>query len=70
MRHSFGSYFLARSHDLARTAAEMGNSPDIVMNHYHALVTPEQCEAYWAMTPERFNTQDPDLEAMDRQEND
>lgn len=34
LRHSFGSYFLARTKDENLTASEMGNSPGVVIKHY------------------------------------
>ncbi len=38
IRHSFGSYFLGKTKDENRTASEMGNSPDVIIKHYRALV--------------------------------
>ena len=51
LRHSFGSYHLARFHDAARLALEMGNSPAIIFKHYRQLVKPEQAERYWKIAP-------------------
>jgi len=51
LRHSFGSYFFSKSKDENRTAAEMGNSPAVVFKHYRALVTKEDQERFWAITP-------------------
>jgi len=51
LRHSFGSYFFAKVKNENLTAAEMGNSPQMVFKHYRALVKPDQMEIYWAMHP-------------------
>jgi integrase len=39
LRHSFGSYRLSVTADLARVALEMGNSPSVINAHYRALTT-------------------------------
>lgn len=53
MRHSFGSYHLAKHLDAPRTAFEMGHTtPDLLYNHYRNLVKPEEAAAYWEITPE------------------
>ncbi len=51
MRHSFGSYFLAKTKNENLTATEMGNSPGIVIRHYRAVVKHEQVDKYWAIVP-------------------
>ena len=52
LRHSFGSYHLAFHKNEALTAAEMGNSPAVIFQHYRALVTPEAAERFWKLLPE------------------
>ena len=52
MRHSFGSYFLGKTKDEKLTACEMGNSADVVVRHYRALVKDADVAAYWDITPE------------------
>jgi integrase len=49
LRHSFGSYHLAFHKNEALTAAEMGNSPAVIFQHYRALVTPEAAEKFWKL---------------------
>jgi hypothetical protein len=51
LRHSFGSYRLAVTADLARVSAEMGNSPAIINEHYRALVTEAEGRAWFALVP-------------------
>ena len=51
LRHSFGSYFFAKSKDENRTAAEMGNTPGVVFKHYRALVRNGDENRYWAIKP-------------------
>lgn len=56
LRHSFGSYYVELTHDLAKTALEMGNSPEIILRNYRSIVTPKATKEFWAMTPEAILT--------------
>ena len=47
LRHSFGSYYLARFPDAAALALQMGNSPSIIFRHYRELVKPVDAAKYW-----------------------
>ena len=51
LRHSFGSYFLAKTKDENLTASEMGNSPGVVIKHYRAVVKDAAVEEYWHLRP-------------------
>ena len=52
LRHSFGSYHLAKFHDAARLALEMGHTTTKeIFAHYRQLVRPEEAERYWAIQP-------------------
>jgi len=51
LRHSFGSYRLAVTADLARVSAEMGTSPAIINEHYRALVTEAEGKAWFGLLP-------------------
>lgn len=51
LRHSFGSYRLAITADFARVAAEMGNSPAIIHQHYKSLVTEAEGRAWFSVLP-------------------
>jgi len=51
MRHSFGSYFLGKTKDENLTASEMGNSLDVIIKHYRALVKEVDIAAYWRIAP-------------------
>jgi integrase len=51
LRHSFGSYHLARFNDTAKLALEMGNSPATIFRHYRQLVKPKDAERYWKIMP-------------------
>jgi len=51
MRHSFGSYFLGKTKDENLTASEMGNSPEVVIKHYRALVLDAAVTRYWGVAP-------------------
>ena len=52
LRHSFGSYYLAKHNDEGRTAAQMGNSPAVVIRNYREMVKPRDAEAYWGLKPQ------------------
>ena len=51
LRHSYGSYHLARFNDTAALALQMGNSPDVITKHYRQLVKPKDAERYWLLKP-------------------
>jgi hypothetical protein len=51
LRHSFGSYHYALHKNENLTAAEMGNSPSMILRHYRAVVTPLAAKAYWQLSP-------------------
>lgn len=54
LRHSFGSYHLARGKNLAETAFIMENSPKILKKYYWNWETlGSQSEIYWALNPEK-----------------
>lgn len=54
-RHSFGSYHLARYKNENLTATEMGNSPDIVVRHYRAVVEDAaETITYWKLNPKNI----------------
>ena len=51
LRHSFGSYHFAQHRNENLTAAEMGNSPAMVFQHYRAVVTSEAAARFWSLAP-------------------
>jgi len=51
MRHSYASYRLADCHDAARVSLEMGNSPQMIFQHYRELVRPADAKRYWQINP-------------------
>jgi integrase len=51
MRHSYGSYRLRSINSADTVALEMGNSPRMIQNHYHKLVTEAQAKEFWAIAP-------------------
>lgn len=51
LRHSFASYHFAKHKDENETAALMGNSPQMVSQHYRELVRPAIAEAFFAILP-------------------
>src|SRR4029453_258947 len=53
MRHSFGSYWLAKFNDINAPPLQMGNSPTVIEKHYKRAVRPKEAERFWQITPER-----------------
>lgn len=51
LRHSFASYRLAVTQNAASAAVEMGNSADVVFNHYREIVRPEAATAWFNASP-------------------
>lgn len=51
LRHSFGSYHLAKFQDAPALALQMGNSVDVIMKHYRELVRPKEAARYWQIKP-------------------
>ncbi len=51
LRHSFGSYHVAKFNDAAALALQMGNSPKVIFEHYRQLVKPKDAERYWQIFP-------------------
>jgi integrase len=49
LRHSFGSYHLAKHNNEGLTAAQMGNSPGVVVRNYREMVKPKDAELYWTL---------------------
>ncbi len=50
-RHSFISHRVAKTGNVAETALEAGNSPDIIFRHYRELYTKEDGEAWFELFP-------------------
>ena len=51
LRHSFISYRVALTGDVARTALEAGNSPKMIFRHYREVVEEDAAQAWFAITP-------------------
>ena len=51
MRHTYGSNHYRNYNDIGLTAAQMGNSPDIIFKHYRNLVKPKEAALYWEILP-------------------
>jgi len=51
LRHSFGSYRMEATRNAGQVALEMGNSPAVVMAHYHEIVHATDAKAYWSISP-------------------
>jgi integrase len=51
MRHTGATYLLARYEDAPRVALWLGNSPSILLTFYYQLIRPEDCLAFWSITP-------------------
>jgi integrase len=51
LRHSFISYRVAETGDVARTSLEAGNSPKMIFRHYREIVDGEAAKAWWSIHP-------------------
>jgi integrase len=51
LRHSYGTYRVAITRDLARVSHEMGNSPRVIQKHYDAVKLPSEGDAWFAIRP-------------------
>jgi integrase len=51
LRHSFISYRVSLTGDVARTSLEAGNSPKMIFRHYREVVDDEATAAWWSITP-------------------
>ena len=52
LRHSYGSYHLAKFEDINKTSLQLGHmKPDVLFNHYRDLVTREEADYFWNIFP-------------------
>jgi len=51
LRHSFISYRVAETQDVAKVSLEAGNSPQMIFKHYRELVRPAEAKAWFAIVP-------------------
>ena len=51
LRHSFISYRVAETGDVARTSLEAGNSPKMIFRHYREVVDEAAAAAWFALMP-------------------
>jgi len=55
LRHSFGSYMLAKTQSREKTIELMGTSPTTFANHYRVAMPLDWAGKYWAILPEGFS---------------
>jgi integrase len=53
LRHSFGSYRMEQTKNEGQVALEMGNSPQVVKDHYFEIVEERAAREYWSIKPLR-----------------
>jgi hypothetical protein len=53
LRHSFCTYRVAATQNVAQTALEAGNSAHTIFSHYRALATETEGRAWFALAPSR-----------------
>ena len=51
LRHSYISYRVAQTGDVARTALEAGNTPKMIFRHYREVVDEESAIAWFSIMP-------------------
>lgn len=49
LRHTAASYLLALHRDPGKVSFMLGNSPQVLLQHYQELVSTEDCAAFWAL---------------------
>jgi integrase len=52
LRHSYISYRVAQTQDVAKVSLEAGNSPQMIFKHYRELVRPKDAEAWFNIKPD------------------
>lgn len=52
LRHSFISYRVAETQDVAKVSLEAGNSPQMIFKHYRELVRPADAVKWFAIQPD------------------
>ncbi len=63
LRHSFISYWVARNKNVNEVAMEAGNSPEMIFKHYRELVTENEADAWFGVTPESVKAAKAKMEA-------
>lgn len=61
LRHSFGTYRMEQTKNEGQVALEMGNSPQVVKDHYFEIVDDHLAKDYWSIKPA---TDDPKIVAI------
>jgi integrase len=51
LRHSYATYRLAKTHDAARVALELGNSPGVLFRDYRELADEQDAKAWFSIVP-------------------
>jgi len=51
LRHSFISYRVAETQDVAKVSMEAGNSPQMIFKHYRELVRPADAKTWFSILP-------------------
>jgi integrase len=51
LRHTFGTYWLARYEDRARLAEQMGNTIEVIKKHYRRAVPKAETDKFWTLRP-------------------
>ena len=51
LRHTAASMMLAREQDAGKVALWLGNSPKILLSHYHQIVSGDECRKFWELEP-------------------
>jgi len=52
LRHSFISYRVAETQNVAQVALEAGNSPQMIFKHYRELVRPSDAKTWFSIAPD------------------
>ena len=66
LRHSFVSYRVAQSQNVAQTALEAGNSPAMIFENYRELVTKEEAARWFSIYHQHKGNADERCRVMSR----
>ena len=53
LRHSYISYRVAQTQNVAQVSLEAGNTPQIVFSNYRELVRPVEAEKWFGIVPQK-----------------
>lgn len=59
LRHTAATYLLLKYEDAPKVALRLGNSPDVLLRHYRALLTDPNPTGFWSLGPNEVSATPP-----------